>query len=97
MIVGDDLIATNPKRLQTAIDKKAATALIIKPNQIGTLTETMEVVQMAQRANFKVIVSHRSGETNDDFIADFGVQLKQIMLNSALLHVVNVWQNIIDS
>ncbi|HSW89047.1 MAG TPA: phosphopyruvate hydratase [Candidatus Saccharimonadales bacterium] len=73
MIVGDDLTVTNPKRLQTAIDKKAMNAILIKPNQIGTVSEAMQVTQMAQQAGFTTIVSHRSGETNDDFIADFGV------------------------
>lgn len=73
LIVGDDLIATNPYRLQMAIDKKAITAVIIKPNQIGTVLESLAVVQMARAAGLKVIVSHRSGETNDDFIADFAV------------------------
>lgn len=73
MIVGDDLTVTNPTRLQTAIDKKAINAILIKPNQIGTVTESMEVTAMAQSAGLKTIVSHRSGETNDDFIADFGV------------------------
>lgn len=75
MIVGDDLVATNPDRLQTALDKKAITGLIIKPNQIGTVMETIAVVGMAKAAGIKTIVSHRSGETNDDFIADFGVAM----------------------
>jgi enolase len=73
MIVGDDLVATNPGRLQLALDKKAITGVIIKPNQIGSVMETLAVVAMAKEAGLKVIVSHRSGETNDDFIADFGV------------------------
>lgn len=73
LIVGDDLIATNPYRLQMAIDKKAITAVVIKPNQIGTVIESIAVVEMARAAGLKIIVSHRSGETNDDFIADFAV------------------------
>lgn len=73
MVVGDDLVATNPARLQTAIETKAITAVIIKPNQIGTITETLSVVKAAKEAGLTIIVSHRSGETNDDFIADFGV------------------------
>ena len=73
MVVGDDLISTNPARLQMAIEKKAITAVIIKPNQIGTVTETLNVVAMAKQAGIKTIVSHRSGETNDDFVADFAV------------------------
>lgn len=71
IIAGDDLLVTNPKRLQKAIDEKACNAVIIKPNQIGTITETLQVVKMAKDANFKIITSHRSGETNDSFIADF--------------------------
>ncbi|MBI2074983.1 MAG: phosphopyruvate hydratase [Candidatus Levybacteria bacterium] len=73
LIVGDDLIATNPYRLQTAINKKAITGIIIKPNQIGTVIESLAVAEVAREAGIKIIVSHRSGETNDDFIADFAV------------------------
>lgn len=73
IIVGDDLTVTNPVRLQNAIAKKAITGILIKPNQIGTVIETLAVVEMAKEAGLKVIVSHRSGETNDDFIADFAV------------------------
>lgn len=73
MIVGDDLTATNPIRLQLALEKKALTGIIIKPNQIGTVMESIAVVAMAKEAGIKVIASHRSGETNDDFIADFAV------------------------
>lgn len=73
MIVGDDLIATNPTRLQEALQKKAISAVIIKPNQIGTVIEALAVSEMARQAGIKVIVSQRSGETNDDFIADFAV------------------------
>lgn len=73
LVVGDDLISTNPARLQMAIEKYTVNAVIIKPNQIGTLTETLDVVQKAKKAGLKIIVSHRSGETNDDFIADVAV------------------------
>lgn len=73
LIVGDDLVTTNLERLERAIAENACNAIIIKPNQIGTITETLKVVQAAQKANLKIIVSHRSGETNDDFIADFAV------------------------
>jgi enolase len=72
-LVGDDLLATNPKRVQKAIDEKACNAILVKPNQIGTVTETLKVIKMAKDAKWKVIVSHRSGETNDWFIADFAV------------------------
>lgn len=73
IIAGDDLLVTNPKRVQKAIDEKACNAAIIKPNQIGTVTESLQVVKMVKDANWKVITSHRSGETNDTFIADFAV------------------------
>jgi len=73
IVVGDDLLATNPKRLQKAIAEKACNGAVIKPNQIGTVTETLNVVKMARDAGWKIIVSHRSGETNDSFIADFAV------------------------
>lgn len=73
LIVGDDLTATNPYRLQNALAKKAISGIIIKPNQIGTVIEALAVVEMARAAGLKIIVSHRSGETNDDFIADFAV------------------------
>ena len=73
IVVGDDLLATNPKRVQKAIDEKACNGAIIKPNQIGTITETLNVVKMVKDAGWRTIVSHRSGETNDSFIADFAV------------------------
>ncbi len=72
-IVGDDLFTTNPTRLREGINKKVANAIIIKPNQIGTLTETLEVIKIAQTAGYKIIVSHRSGETEDTTIADLAV------------------------
>ncbi len=73
IIVGDDLLATNPKRVQKAISEKACNSVLVKPNQIGTVTETLGVVKMTLSVGWRVIVSHRSGETNDSFIADFGV------------------------
>lgn len=73
IVAGDDLLVTNPKRVQKAIDEKACNAAIIKPNQIGTITESLQVVKMVKDAKWKVITSHRSGETNDTFIADFAV------------------------
>jgi enolase len=74
-IVGDDLFVTNPKRLQRGIDEKAANALLVKVNQIGTLSETAEAVDMAHRAGFRTVMSHRSGETEDNMIADLAVAL----------------------
>lgn len=73
LIVGDDLTVTNPYRLQMALDKKAINGIIIKPNQIGTVIEALAVVEVAREAGLKITVSHRSGETNDDFISDFAV------------------------
>ena len=72
-LIGDDLLATNPEKLQKAIQKKACNAILIKLNQIGTLTETLKVINLAQANNFQVVVSHRSGETADDFIADLAI------------------------
>ncbi len=69
-IVGDDLFVTNSKRLSKGIKEKSANCILIKPNQIGTLTETLEVISMAKSANFNTIISHRSGDTEDTFIAD---------------------------
>jgi enolase len=70
-IVGDDLLVTNIKRVEKAINEKACNAVLIKPNQIGTITETLGVIKKARDAGWKIIVSHRSGETNDSFLADF--------------------------
>ena len=74
-LVGDDLFVTNPKRLQKGIDEKCANAILIKPNQIGTLTETMEAITLAHQNGYRAIVSHRSGETEDTTIADLAVAL----------------------
>lgn len=73
LIVGDDLTTTNPFRLQLALDNNVIGGIIIKPNQIGTISESIAVAEIAKFKNLKVIVSHRSGETLDDFIADFAV------------------------
>jgi enolase len=73
MIVGDYLTVTNPFRLQAAIDANSISGIVIKPNQIGTVTEAMAVVQIAKFTKLKIVVSHRSGETTDDFIADFAI------------------------
>ncbi len=75
-LVGDDLFVTNTKRLATGIEKGIANSILIKVNQIGTLTETYEAVEMAKRAGYTAIVSHRSGETEDAFIADLVVALE---------------------
>ncbi|MEK7517980.1 MAG: phosphopyruvate hydratase [Patescibacteria group bacterium] len=73
LVVGDDLTVTNPNRLKIAISKNAINGIIIKPNQIGTISESLDVVKIARSNNLKVIVSHRSAETMDDFIADFAI------------------------
>jgi enolase len=72
-LVGDDLFVTNPKRLARGIHEHAATAILVKPNQIGTLTETLEAIELAQRHGLNAVISHRSGETGDTFIADLAV------------------------
>jgi len=72
-LVGDDLYVTNPKRLARGINEAAGNAILIKVNQIGTLTETLQAISMAKQAGFGVVVSHRSGETEDSFIADLAV------------------------
>ena len=72
-IVGDDLTVTNPKRLQRAIDEKSMNAILIKLNQIGTVTETLHTIKLARSAGIAAVISHRSGETEDTTIADFSV------------------------
>ena len=73
MLVGDDLFVTQAARLKKGLEMGVANAILIKPNQVGTITETLETVALAQKNNYKIIASHRSGETTDDFIADFAV------------------------
>jgi enolase len=84
-IVGDDIFVTNPKRLKVGIERKAANAILIKLNQIGTLTETLDTIEMAKKANFNTVISHRSGETEDTTIADVAVAVSsgQIKTGSA--------------
>ena len=72
-VVGDDLVTTNIQRIKQAIDTKAINAVLIKPNQIGTVTETLEAITLTKQAGWPSIISHRAGETNDDFIADLCV------------------------
>jgi enolase len=72
-VVGDDLFVTNPERLRRGITEKSANALLVKVNQIGTITETLDAVGLAQRAGYACMISHRSGETDDTFIADLSV------------------------
>ena len=72
-LVGDDVFVTNPKRLTMGIEQGLANSLLVKVNQIGTLTETLEAVSIAQRAGYTAVMSHRSGETEDTTIADLAV------------------------
>ena len=84
-IVGDDLFVTNSKRLKKGIDNKSANSILVKPNQIGTLSETLEVVAMAKKANFNTIISHRSGDTEDTFIADLAVATESSQIKTGSL------------
>jgi enolase len=72
-IVGDDFLSTNPERIRRAVAEKAANAVLIKPNQVGTLSATLEALHIAEKAGWKRVVSARSGETEDTFIADLAV------------------------
>jgi enolase len=81
-ILGDDIFATNPKRLKIGIEEGLANAILVKPNQIGTLTETLDCIDMARRAGYRVMVSHRSGETEDTFIADLAVAVNAGQIKS---------------
>ena len=81
-IVGDDLYVTNPKRLEKGIAIGASNAILIKLNQIGTFTETMEVIEKSREAGFGTIISHRSGETSDDIIADLAVGTNSMQIKT---------------
>ena len=74
-LVGDDLFVTSVNRLRIGIDRESGNSILIKPNQIGTLSETIETINEAKRNNFGTIISHRSGETEDTFIADLSVAM----------------------
>ena len=84
-IIGDDLLVTNVKRLKRAIKEKAANGILIKPNQIGTLTETLECIKVAKENGFKTVVSHRSGETTDIFISDLATGVNSDYIKSGSL------------
>ena len=75
MLVGDDYFVTNKKYLEEGANKKAGNAILLKANQIGTVTEMIKTILLARKLNYKMIISHRSGETEDTFIADFAVGL----------------------
>ncbi len=90
-IVGDDLYVTNPDRLKKGIQLKATNAILIKPNQIGTLTETVQVIKTAQKAGFQTIISHRSGETDETFIADLAVASNSGQIKTGALGQPERW------
>ncbi len=85
MLIGDDLLVTNVKRLKKAIEEKACNAVLIKVNQIGTLTETIDCIKLAKKNKMKTVISHRSGETTDDFIADLAVGTNADFIKSGSL------------
>ena len=84
-IVGDDLFVTNVKRLKRGIKEKSANSILIKVNQIGTLTETLDVINLAKKNNFGTIISHRSGDTEDTFIADLSVATQSTQIKTGSL------------
>ncbi len=84
-LVGDDLFVTNTRILKEGIDKGIANAILIKVNQIGTLTETLEAIDMADKANYASVVSHRSGETEDNTIADIAVATASTQIKTGSL------------
>lgn len=85
LLIGDDLYVTNIERLRKGLKEKAANAILIKPNQVGTLSETIDCVKLAQKHNYKVMTSHRSGETCDNFIADLAVAIGSDYIKSGSL------------
>ena len=84
-VVGDDLFVTNKERLIKGINSKAANTILIKPNQIGTLTETIEVINLAHKNDYKTIISHRSGDSEDTFIADLAVATNSSQIKTGSL------------
>jgi len=84
-IVGDDLFATNVKRLKKGIEEKSANAILVKLNQIGTVSETLDAINLAQKNDFETIISHRSGDTEDTFIADLAVATNSSQIKTGSL------------
>ncbi len=84
-IVGDDLFVTNKKRLEKGIKEKSANSILIKPNQIGTVSETLETILLAQKSGFKTIISHRSGDSEDTFIADLAIATRSSQIKTGSL------------
>jgi enolase len=85
MLIGDDLFVTNKERLKMGIKNRVANTILIKPNQVGSITETMETIKLAQANNYKLMISHRSGETCDDFISDLAVAVSAEFIKSGSL------------
>lgn len=85
LLIGDDLFVTNINRLRKGLKEKVANAVLIKPNQVGTLSETIDCIKLAQRHKYKIMISHRSGETTDDFIADLAVAVGAEYIKSGSL------------
>ena len=83
--MGDDLFVTNITRLRRGIKEKSANSILIKVNQIGTLTETLNVIELAKKNNFSTVISHRSGDTEDTFIADLAVATKSTQIKTGSL------------
>lgn len=88
-LVGDDLFVTNPKRLQRGIDNGVANAILIKLNQIGSLTETLQTIDLATRKGYRSVISHRSGETEDTTIADLAVATRAGQIKAVPSAAVN--------
>ena len=84
-VVGDDLFATNIKRLKRGIEEKSANAILVKLNQIGTVSETLDAISLAQKNDFQTIISHRSGDTEDTFIADLAVATNSSQIKTGSL------------
>ena len=85
MLIGDDLLVTNVERLKKAIEEKSCNAVLIKVNQIGTLSETIDCIKLAKKNGMKTVISHRSGETTDDFISDLAVGTEAEYMKSGSL------------
>ncbi len=81
-LIGDDLFVTNVKRIKLGIEQKAANTVLIKPNQIGTVSETLEAIRYSKNNGYNVVISHRSGETEDTFIADLAVAVNAGFIKS---------------
>ena len=95
-LVGDDLFVTNPTRLKRGIDNNTANSILIKVNQIGSLTETLDAIELAHKNQYSCMISHRSGETEDSFIADLAVATNAGQIKQEHHAVVSVLQNTIN-